>query len=433
MSRPLLVALLVLLAALAAGLSAPAAGSALPLAFSTTMIDTVRAGGEPVVQVTPHGTILVAAHPGWTHTRYPPTPDLLTPATGQSYMWRSTDDGATWVPVGLPMTPGIGPRGVGQGISDPDFALASNGRVYFTDLVGLATASVSWSDDDGRTFLLGNDVAAAYGGGPIDRNWIATHGTDVYLMGNYEIGEHVLESTDGGVTWSVVGDSPCAEQFVTDDAGDLVVACPTGIAVSADDGRTFSYRNVPGASASSRMMASPAFDAAGNVYVTWASGDGIWAAGSPDLGLHWFPSVHVSLPLFASGVGTHIWPYVVAGDAGRIAVAWYGTSAGGGADAAHGDWFLYEATVVGADTATPAVAATQVTATPIHSGYICQSGTTCQANAGASGDRRMGDFFEAAVDANGLVDVAYSVTSGSDSISHPGFAHQVAGPALKAS
>src|SRR5438552_18578753 len=66
--------------------SAPTVGA---LTFANKLIDNARAGGEPVIQITQKGTILVAAHPGWTHTRYPPSPNLVTPATGQSYLWRS--------------------------------------------------------------------------------------------------------------------------------------------------------------------------------------------------------------------------------------------------------------------------------------------------------------------------------------------------------
>lgn len=65
------------------------------------IIDETRAGGEPVIAITHNGTVLVSAHPGWTH--YHPSQDpthlgteLLEPASGQSYLWRSTDDGATW-------------------------------------------------------------------------------------------------------------------------------------------------------------------------------------------------------------------------------------------------------------------------------------------------------------------------------------------------
>lgn len=403
------------------------------LTFTTRLIDNVRAGGEPVIQVTQKGTLLVSAHPGWTHTRYPPSANLVTPASGQSYMWRSTDNGTTWKPLGLPMADGVGPRGLGQGVSDPDFAMDSKGRIYFTDLEALGSASVSWSDDDGATWLQGNDIAASFGGAPVDRNWLATHGTDVYFMGNYFTGgENVIKSSDGGITWSKVGTSPCSQEFITNKDGALLIGCPTGIAVSTDGGAHFEERKVPGASSKLRAMTSPALDTAGNVYITWANETGVWLAGSPDLGKTWWPTLRVSEPLFPNGAGTQIWPWVVAGDAGRVAVDWYGTNSSGGPGKATGEWFVYQTTVLGADSTTPTLYAGQVTPTPIFKGGICQNGTTCQADPTSAGDRRLGDFFEAAVDQQGFVDVVYSVAL-QDAISHPGFAHQTGGPSLRAS
>ena len=141
------------------------------------------------------------------------------------------------------------------------------------------------------------------------------------------------------------------------------------------------------------------------------------------------------MPMFANASsggasGTHIWPWVVAGDAGRVAVAWYGTNASGGPSAAKGDWFVFATTVIGADTPTPQLFGAQVTPTPIFQGGICQRGTTCQADPSPSGDRRLGDFFEATVDPDGALLVVYSVAL-QDAISHPGFARQTTGPLLK--
>jgi hypothetical protein len=328
------------------------------------------------------------------------------------------------------MANGMGPRGLGQGVSDPDFTMDSKGRVYLTDLEGLASASVSWSDDDGATWLEGNDLAFAFGGAPIDRNWLASHGTDVYAMGDYfEGGEEVIKSTDGGLTWAKTGNSPCDEQFTTDAKGDVIVACPVGIAVSSDGGAHFEKRDVPGASTKIRAMTAPAIDKAGNVYTAWANETGVYVAGTPDLGKTWWAPISVSEPLFFPRNGTHVWPYVVAGDAGRVAVAWYGTSVSGGPSQAKGDWFVYETTVLGADTATPQLYATKVTEKPIFQGGICQGGTGCQADPTPAGDRRLGDFFEATVDHTGHVDVVYAIAT-TDSISHPGFARQTAGPLL---
>lgn len=413
--------------------SAPAASSferaaadASALAFSPMMIiDEVRAGGEPVIQITQSGALLVSAHPGWTHTRYPPSANLVTPATGQSYLWRSEDEGATWQPIGLPGANGMGPRGVGQGVSDPDFAMDANGRIYLTDLEALAAASVSWSDDDGKTWLMGNNVASTYG--PIDRQWLATHGTDVYFMGNYFAAERVLKSTNGGLTWAEVGRSNCGGDLVAREDGALLVGCGAGIDVSIDGGRTFTERAVPDVESTSRVMTEPALDAAGNAYTAWTQEDGVYVAGTSDLGETWTTPIRVTEGL---PTATHIWPWVVAGDAGRIAVVWYGTEAAGGPSKAKGDWSVYQATVLDAMGDSPVLVNAKVTESPIFQGGICQRGTVCQADPTPAGDRRLGDFFEAAVDASGRVHVVYSVALG-DSISHAGYSRQVAGPLLR--
>lgn len=443
MRTSLLLAALVLGAVLAGCVQSPtepvgAAGNGLasdltkPVFGAMKLLDEQRAGGEPVIAITPKGTILVGAHPGWTHTRYPPSPNLVLPASGQSYLWRSSDGGETFSHVGLPNAPnGLGPRGLGQGVSDPDFAIDKNGRIYFTDLEALAAASVSWSDDDGQTWLMGNDVASAFGGAPIDRNWLAAQGTDVYFMGNYfQGGEQILKSADGGITWSVVGHPTCAQQFIVPAPKTILVACPTGMEVSTDDGATFAPRLVPNAKAQSRGMSAPATDAAGNVYVTWAAEDGIYLAGTRDLGQTWTTPLNVAK--IAGTFGTNVWPYVVAGDEGRVAVLWYFTNATGGPAKATGDWYVEMATVVGAMGDAPQVLATQVTPKPMFQGHICQSGTTCQADPSPEGDRRLGDFFEAAVDAKGYVHVVYAVAL-DDSISHPGYSKQVGGVPLRLS
>lgn len=400
--------------------SADALAGGLPGArFSDLLlIDEVRAGGEPVIAITPTGTILVSAHPGWTHTRYPPSADLVTPASGQSYLWRSTDGGESFQPVGLPMAPdGLGPRGLGQGVSDPDFAIDSNGRIYLTDLEALAAASVSWSDDDGVTWLLGNDLASTYG--PVDRQWLATVGTDVYFMGNYFADERVLKSTDGGLTWLQVGSANCSGDIISDAEGRLLVGCATGIDVSEDGGATFEQRDVPDAESWARSMTEPAVDAAGAVYTAWTNEEGVFLARTTDLGVTW------DAPIRLADSGTNVWPWIVAGDAGRVAVVWYHNDDPAGPGEASGDWSVDGATVIDGAVSPFRVAG------PIFQGRMCQAGTTCQLDLSPeTGDRRLGDFFEAAVDAEGRLHVVFSVAL-EGSISHPGYAKQLDGPLLR--
>src|SRR5687768_17339010 len=144
--------------------------SDLPVFSEPFLVDDVRAGGEPVIAITQAGTILISAHPGFTHYHpsdegtHPGT-ELVSPFSAQSYLWRSTDNGTTWQHIGLPLPTGgdMGPRSAGLGVSDPEFTVMEDGTICFTDLEALAMSSTSCSEDDGQTWLVGNPISS---GGP---------------------------------------------------------------------------------------------------------------------------------------------------------------------------------------------------------------------------------------------------------------------------
>ena len=71
---------------------------------------------------------------------------------------------------------------------------------------------------------------------------------------------------------------------------------------------------------------------------------------------------------------------------------------------------------------------------PIHSGLVCQGGTTCVAT---GQDRRLGDYFTNAIDARGCVLIATGDTTLRDPMTgapyptaRPLFIRQISGPAL---
>jgi hypothetical protein len=466
----------------------------LPVFSQPILVDTVRAGGEPVIAITHAGTILVSAHPGFTHYHPPedqganPPDEILTPFAAQSYLWRSTDNGATWTHVGLPGME-AGPRSTGFGVSDPEFTVMEDGTICFTDLEALAMSSTSCSMDDGETWMPGNPVAA---GAPNDRQWIASYGDEFYFTASYFAsaqygpGDHHLRaSTDYGLTWEDRGDVPCSQDLVANPRnGHLIVGCsgirvggedgPTvnGIAVSADGGWTWTdpqastqeaNRTVPGASQRGGGMAEPAVDSAGNVWITYTQGEErLFVAGTPDEGLTW-PWVYEVTPhvrlAFAEGRlggdfvcveggggclsevsesggratnGTYVWPWISAGSRGRVAVSWIGAFDEVDSTQYGGNWYIFTTYLLGADTATPQIIPLRVTPDPIHEGPICQSGTFCQVSSMQgvdSGDRRLGDFFETTVGPDGYLYGAWSNTyqQPDDVISHPQFAKQVGG------
>jgi hypothetical protein len=64
---------------------------------------------------------------------------------------------------------------------------------------------------------------------------------------------------------------------------------------------------------------------------------------------------------------------------------------------------------------------------PVHTGTICQGGTTCQA---MLIDRRLGDYFSVDVDGTGRMYVGYSDTRVPGSVSLPAFVRQSGGASL---
>lgn len=431
----------------------------LPTFSAPTLIDATRAGGEPVIAVTHAGTILVASHPGFTHYFGGGDPtgatDLLSPFAGQSYMFRSTDNGTTWTPVGA-LPGGMGPRGPGLGVSDPEFTVMADGTICFTDLEALAAASVSCSTDDGVTWLTGN---AAASGQPVDRQWLASYQDELYFTANPEPAQHAIPdfraSTDHGLTWTDRGTTPCNSDVVANPAnGHLYQSCDgDSMTVSTDGGRTWSAPLGPdGAQSSGLHLNEPALDAAGNVWIAWQEDEhALHLAGTPDEGATWPWRIdlteHFTLAALrlaagngtdakpeAGTNGTYIWPWVSAGSAGRVAVSWIGNFAASGRSTAfEGPWFVFTAFVLDATGDRPTVAVVRLTPDAMHVGPICQSGTLCEATAvqgDPSGDRRLGDFFETTIEpGTGHLLAAFANTASrpTDVVGHPMFVRQVGG------
>lgn len=422
------------------------------------LIDDRRAGGEPVIAVADDGSIIVMAHPGWTHyhpmTADPDHTELVTPANAQSYMWRSTDGGATWTHIdgGVPNAP----RSEGTGFSDPDMTVDGTGRIWYTDLIALAEQSVSYSDDHGATWTAGNAVAGA---GPyVDRQWVGSHNDTVYLTANYFVDRSGGQSPDGarpfmttdddGLTWQAIGYAPCGGDFLVDPRdGTLVMGCGLGIATSRD-GASWDVKAPPTGLHTGFFAHEPAIDTAGGIFtamngqpLTPGDPNTVVIAYTADRGASWkifdlAPYIEATF----GGAGTHVFAWVTAGNQGRAAVSWIGTTeTAARPDDVQGDWHIYTAFVTDAHE-TPRISLQRVTDAPVHSGPMCTSGTTCQVQSVAldplmgtdSGDRRMGDFFETTLDASGDLLYAFANTNArpDDVISHPAFVRQTEGPRL---
>jgi hypothetical protein len=198
-----------------------------------------------------------------------------------------------------------------------------------------------------------------------------------------------------------------------------------------------------------------AIDRGGNLYLTWsqAAVDGtgnvsgssqIYMAVSTDHGAHWGVPVQVSAA--TPSLQTNLFPWIAAGDPGRVDIVWYGTSTlgscpnqpcGSGAIQAH--WLVMmaqslNAIVNGSPNPTPSFTTTQVSEISNHYGAICTMGIGCT----TGGDRGLLDFLSVTVGLNGEANVVWADAVnrnfvGGTSSALIAFNRQIAGPSLYAS
>lgn len=380
---------------------------------------------EPSVAVADDGTVWV--------TGYVDVPGLL---------WRSTDGGATFEEIrttdipycnfddGLPSASGPQPATSHVGCGDVDIATVGSDFVYWTH--HFSGESVHTSHDGGETWIpaiwASNEFAQT------DRQWVVADESDPHwawlvlnsgrrgVVGAADIGPMVVSrTTDGGHTWVQVGQitqSEClpggiahAEADDTLYVGGCSDAGPS-VATSVDGGLTWEWgliadrsgEPVYGFCFACAIFTSIDVDDAGNVYATWADPSvndtlDIWLAHSTDRGATWSEPVRVN-----HVEGTHVMPWVAAGEPGHAAVAWYGTRAKGDPDEVPGPWYVHVAVTTDALAEDPAFAETVAWDTPVkEDGPICIVGTGC-----GSEDRNLGDLLEVAIGPGGDIHVAFT-------------------------
>jgi hypothetical protein len=472
-----------------AGLTALGLGAgvaqATPVGFSKpTFVSTTLAGGEPLVFAdTKHGTLVYTSHEGTTHlyrNGLATVPiNWLAGYRDQVNTWYSKDNGKTWQ---LSELAGTGTNATGlnarpdqnTGFSDPDLTQDASGRIYNTG-INLVSDSLFSTNDGGVTWDKG--TTQCHDG---DRPWLAAvtgdgaPANDVYLATNTDAGQgthKIYESKDGGNTCSglpLASRTPL-DSGVADPGGngklfwnpvlkELVEPNGGGVAVWKPGDPAF----VKGPSVYKGPIfahwPSIAIDKAGTLYMVWdtspagthnggqgcpstltggpsdtrtAPPNAIQYAYSKDDGRHWSAPVTVAGP-----TAGHIefWPWLTAGDAGRVNIAWYETDRAVDIDCAPVSLSIRDTTIVGADQPAPSVDVADAAGRPVHYGTVCQGGTTCVAT---GEDRRLGDFFTNAPDANGCVMIASGDTTQWDNTtfttmpySLPIIMRQTSGPSL---
>ena len=440
----------------------PATASDLGFAKPQFVSDTL-AGGEPLVFADRlHGTLIYSSHEGTTHLYRNGLASIpvnwLAGYRDQVNTWYSEDNGKTWklaqLDVGGVPT-GFNPRpDQNLGFSDPDLTQDAGGRVYNTG-IDLANDSIFSTADGGKTWDRG--TAYCHEG---DRPWLAGVGKDqVFVSINDSTdGHHIFESDDGGNTCNGPpgadsSGAPTLNSAITDSGAlgkllynpvkrELVEPFQDkglGVATYQPGSGMAAFTKPTARAYNGSLFAhwpAMAIDKAGTLYLVWdtspsgthnggqgctdtlsgapantqtAPPNAIQYRASHDDGRTWGPVQTVAPPTAGHIV---FWPWIAAGDDGRISVVWYETDQAVDIDCAPVSLRIKEATISAADTATPTQTTVDAAGRPIHYGTVCQGGTTCVAT---GEDRRLGDFFSNAVDANGCVMVASGDTTKWDS------------------
>jgi hypothetical protein len=466
--------------ALLAPVVACATATAAPFGFAPpAYVDATGslAGGEPVLSTDPvHHTIIYSSHEGTTHIYKQGLPSETTFLFLGSYRnqvnnWTSTDDGKTWKFAQFLGTGFTQPPTQNTGFSDPDLTQDAGGRIYNTG-IDLANDALFSSNDGGKTWDRG--TPQCHDG---DRPWLAGGKKDeVFLATNTNLGGHeIFTSTDGGQTCSttgIVGDGTLpggrdwtgnGKLYYVRSADKLVEpiningstdgSIPPAVGVStwtrgATATTPHEAARIPGG-----MYAhwpAIALDDAGGLYVVYdddprvagttggcnqsptPAPNTIKMVYSPDLGTHWNAPVTIASP-----PGQRVlWPWITAGDKGKVNVVWYQTNKVVDLACQTADLRAMSATVLNADSASPQILTADAAGRTIsQNSDICQSGTTCVAT---GEDRRLGDFFTNAVDERGCVIIGTGdtmspdpATGGVRQIALPLFLHQNSGPALR--
>jgi len=325
-----------------------------------------------------------------------PAPNFTTPGrtfhgqltAGDSNTSYTDDDGANHTQTqggGIPQGPdhetiGAGPYNPNSTPPPPPHPTYPNAVYYCTQNVA-PEAECSRSDDGGLTFGPGI---------PIYQNVQQCTGS---------IHGHVKVARDGTV---YVPNYSCS-----------IAGAQQGVAVSTDNGLTWTERNIPGSGAPKPGLVDPSVAVALNdvgkpagqttntIYLGYIQNDGTaHIAVSHDRGVNWVNDQNVGASF---GIKNSTFPVVVAGDDNRAAFGFLGTTTVGDSSLDTnfpGIWHLYVATTYDAGNSWVTIDATPND--PVQVGPVCNAGTTC------STKRNLLDFngFDIDAEGRGLVGIA---------------------------
>ena len=380
---------------------------------------------EPEIKIDIFGNIYVAAING---------------VPGGVDLWKSTDNGTTFVYLGHPDGTqehcGDPPQPAcvgGLGGADVSLDISNSGFLYVSSL-SIASVTVSTSFDGGTGGVapgqawqvqpVGSEVPAD------DRQWIVAHGPEtVYMTMRQAPGTstlHFFKSTDAGKT------------FLPSVPITTIVSREANMAIDQYNGNIYSGYTSSGNPAQMNLLrssdggatwvASPVYDAGagrtlenaftilatdrgGNLHLVFAQSDGVTgrsnchvylmstanpAAANPS----WTAPIRVDAPP-ATGNSSAVMPWIVGGSPGTVDITWYQSSSAS-PDSAPFDWKVYFAQVTNALQANPTITAVQAVPGTVHDAAICARGTGC-----ATGTRDLAEYYTVTLDPDGKAHIAF--------------------------
>lgn len=454
-------------------LPAESFGGPLPGFAQRTVTD--RGALEPPIAFGADGALF---YPSWVYGD-------LYPADTTTVLYRSVDGGTTWTDV----TPRIAGVRFNDKGGDPFlYHDETTGRLFYV-LYYLDCSHIAWTDDGGRTWgrplqgpvcepFLATDYPKLWTSRPVGGSTPAGAPFYVHLCYNAVYRLACQRSVDGGLTFAP-SPSPDPDSFanymtktcwsfhamwtVTTDDGTIYMPRPycndLEVAISRDNGLTWErkvvarYPDAYGTDFGSDTRL--AMDSEGNLYYMWIAGS--WYVGdgrrpflsiSRNGGEDWSAPIDIGVP----GVTAAKFPFLLAGDEGRISFFYVGSTVPGGFEASAEDmaqarWDAYVGFSLNALDEDPVFATTTANPAddPLRRG-VCQyrcspEGTDCVLLdcSFSSSEIGMFDYLQLALDpttgmvAASLVDLCAGecATGASDDWSFTGAVGvQVEGPSL---
>lgn len=383
----------------------PSAGTGGITWSASVPTDPQRDVGEPEIHIDLAGNIYTCGPSGFSNIA--------------DYMQISTDGGDQFHLLGTP------PRGqisMGEGGGDCGLATGTepnsqgNYTLAYSGLGPLTNFSTFTSKDNGRT-ILASPISESPPG--VDRQWHVFTGPETVLFNYNRLaqGYTVQKSTDGGLTYGPPINTgagggrigPMRAILSEDkDPDKAIVYFPSysgtiiTVTRSLDGGTTWGTCAVVDA----ELDPSAGFvigdhDTEGNVYIAYSEKGGATDTYMTVLPRNQIEACEANAEL---GIGrrvrvnrdsveTTVMPWLVAGDKGRVAIAYFGNDSVGNPDSGDfkASWYPYVSMTLNALDPNPTWFQTQSTTHPFHYGSICLGGLGC--NVPPEGDRSLADYF----------------------------------------